>query len=298
MYRALAALPPGTVNGRIKITEQGETISQQFGLLPLAERTLEVTLAGVLLHEFTDWRDGVDPAEVARFREVMDAMAARSAAVYRGAVHEHDELFALFLAATPVGELADARFGSRPAYRPGAKGGVGGIRAIPWQFGWTQIRLMLPGWLGVGTALEEAAATDEGLRVLQRMARVWPFFDDLLAKIEMACATADLTVARAYVERLGADVALLERLEAEYARTVSQLLRVRGTATLLDDAPVIRSSITLRNPYVDALSLLQISLLRRKREAGEDAEGEEASRMTEALATTLSGIAQGLRNTG
>ncbi|HET7456877.1 MAG TPA: phosphoenolpyruvate carboxylase [Gemmatimonadaceae bacterium] len=298
VYRALAALPPHTVGGRVKITEQGETISQQFGLPSLAERTLEVTLASVLAHEFTDWRTGVDAAEVERFREAMTALAARSVAIYRGLVHEGQELFALFLAATPVAELADARFGSRPAYRPGAKAGVGGIRAIPWGFGWTQIRLMLPGWLGVGTALEEMASTPQGLSVLQRMAQTWPFFDDLLAKIEMACATADLTVARAYVERLGADVALLERLEAEYARTVSQLLRVRGTATLLDDAPVIRSSITLRNPYVDALSLLQISLLRRKREAGEDAEGEEASRMTEALATTLSGIAQGLRNTG
>jgi phosphoenolpyruvate carboxylase len=256
-----------------------------------------VTLAGVLLHGFTDWRAGLDPAEVARFRETMDTLAARSVQVYRAAVHESDALFALFLAATPVGELADARFGSRPAYRPGAKGGVGGIRAIPWQFGWTQIRLMLPGWLGVGTALAEVAATDAGLAMLRRMARAWPFFDDLLAKIEMACATADLTVARAYVERLGADSALFARLEEEYERTVAQLLRVRGSAWLLDDAPVIQAAITLRNPYVDALSLLQLALLGRQR-GGERGEGEASSAVGDALATTLSGIAQGLRNTG
>ena len=298
VHRALAALPPNTVGGRVKITEQGETISQQFGLLPLAERTLEVTLGGVLLQEFADWRADLDELEVARFRETMDAMAARSVAVYRAEVHESEVLFALFRAATPIAELADARFGSRPAYRPGAGAGVSGIRAIPWQFGWTQIRLMLPGWLGVGTALAEASATPPGLETLQRMATSWPFFDDLLAKIEMACATADLTVARAYVQRLGGDVALLARLEEEFERTVRELLRIRGTATLLADAPVIQSAIALRNPYVDALSLMQLSLLRRKRDgAGSATEGERTA-VESTLATTIGGIAQGLRNTG
>ena len=298
VYRALAALPPGTTNGVLKITEQGEIISQQFGLAPIAERTLEVTLAGTLLHEFTDWRTGVDEETIRRFREAMDALAARSLELYRELVHENPALFELFLAATPVAELAGARFGSRPAYRPGAKKGIEGIRAIPWQFGWTQIRLMLPGWLGVGTALEAFASAPGGLETLQRMAKLWPFFDDMLAKIEMVCAKTDLEIARAYVTRLGGDRALLARLEEEFARTTAWLHKVRGTSELLADVPVLRAAIAVRNPYVDVLSVLQIALLARKRRDGSPASAEREDPVSEALATTLNGVAQGLRNTG
>jgi phosphoenolpyruvate carboxylase len=297
VYRALAALPPRTVNGHIKITEQGEIISQQFGLLSIAERTLEVMLSGVLLQGFNDWRESVSERETVRFRAVMDALSARSLDVYRELVHGNDALFTLFRAATPVEELANARFGSRPAYRPGATAGVDGIRAIPWGFGWTQIRLMLTGWLGVGTALAEMSDVPSGLELLRRMTRTWPFFDDLIAKIEMVCAKADLVVARTYVERLGGDLGLLERLEKEFERTVRAVLLIRETDHLLDDATVLQAAIALRNPYVDALSLLQIALLRRKRR-GDDLAEDERTRLDEALATTLSGVAQGLRNTG
>jgi phosphoenolpyruvate carboxylase len=290
----------------VKITEQGEIISQQFGLAPLAERTLEVTLAGTLLHAFDDWREGVDAAEVARFRDAMAAMARRSLGVYRELVHEGEAVFRLFLDATPVAALASARFGSRPAYRPGAGGGVGGIRAIPWQFGWTQIRLMLPGWLGVGTALAEAGGTPEGLALLRQMVRRWPFFDDLLAKVEMVCAKADVDIAAAYVARLGGDDAaraLFARLREEFARTVAWTLRVREADALLAGEPVLRSQIALRNPYVDPLSLLQIALLARQRAAGapggDGAPAADADPLVAAaLASTVSGIAQGLRNTG
>ncbi|MDQ3949389.1 MAG: phosphoenolpyruvate carboxylase, partial [Gemmatimonadota bacterium] len=248
------------------------------------------------LHEFTDWREGLGQADIERFCATMDALAARSLEVYRSLVHESDELFELFRAVTPIEELADARFGSRPAYRPGAKAGVGGIRAIPWQFGWTQIRLMLPGWLGAGAALAESANTQGGLELMREMTRAWPFFDDLLAKIEMACATADLEIARAYVVRLGGNLRLFEQLEDEHARTVQLLLQIRRREYLLDDSPVLQTAIALRNPYVDPLSLLQIVLLGRKRaDGGSD---EEQQRVRDALATTLSGIAQGLRSTG
>ena len=297
VYRALAALPPRSVNGRIKITEQGEIISQQFGLLPIAERTLEVMISGTLLQEFTDWRESVGDEEIARFRAAMDDLSNRSLSVYRELVHDNDALFALFRAATPVEELANARFGSRPAYRPGAKAGIEGIRAIPWGFGWTQIRLMLTGWLGVGTALAEMIDTQRGVELLRRMASAWPFFDDLLAKIEMVCAKTDLVVARTYVEQLGGDVGLLARLEAEFDQTVRAILLIRERDQLLDDATVLQAAIALRNPYVDALSLLQIALLRRKRR-GEAMQDDDRARLDTALATTLSGIAQGLRNTG
>lgn len=297
VYRALAALPPGTTDDRIKITEQGEIISQQFGLLPVAERTLEVTAAGVLLHEFTDWRKKVGVKEVEDFRDVMDRLAARSRDVYHKFVYESDALFQLFRMATPIDELANARFGSRPAYRPGAKAGIEGIRAIPWGFGWTQIRLMLTGWLGVGTALGEEVSTRSRLRRLQRMAETWPFVDDLLGKAEMVCAKTDIDIARAYVKHLGGDLKLLDMLVEEYQRAVESLLLIRGHRDLLDDNPVLQSAIALRNPYVDPLSLLQISLLRRKR-TGVAADAKEKDAVDDALATTLSGIAQGLRNTG
>jgi phosphoenolpyruvate carboxylase len=220
----------------------------------------------------------------------------RSLDVYRDLVHDHTELFELFRVATPIAELADARFGSRPAYRPGGGAGITGIRAIPWGFGWTQIRLMLTGWLGAGTALAHFTATPDGLALMRRMAERWPFFDDLLAKIEMVCAKSDPAIARAYVERLGGDMALLTRLEEELARTIDALLVIRDSTALLRDNEVLRSAIALRNPYVDPLSLLQIALLERKRESTLT-DGERVG-VNAALATTLSGIAQGLRNTG
>ncbi len=296
VYRALSALPPDTIDGRIKITEQGEIISQQFGLLPVAERSFEVTLSGVLLHGFTDWRDGVADADMARFRDRLDRLAERSHATYRRVAHEDPALFTLFTTATPVAELADARFGSRPAYRPGSGASIDGIRAIPWAFGWTQIRLMITGWLGVGTALAEACATQDGLAELKDMARRWPFFDDFLSKVEMVCAKTDLPIARMYVEALGGSVALFESLEAEFRRTVSSVLAIRGDTALVSDIPVLQSSIALRNPYVDALSLLQVALMRGKRGAME--RDEKHDEVDAALSTTVSGIAQGLRNTG
>src|SRR5438874_7819474 len=201
--RALTALPPGTVHGGIKITEQGEVVSQNFGLPSIAERSLELMLSGVLLHRFEDWRTELEPGEEARFREVMDRLAAEALPPYRALVYGSGDLFTLFLETTPVRELAHVRFGSRPAYRGPGEETMEGIRAIPWVFGWTQTRLMLPGWLGVGPALEAVAGEPGGLAVLRRMAQAWPFFDDLLAKVEMVCAKADLAIARMYVRELG-----------------------------------------------------------------------------------------------
>ncbi len=288
VYRGLLALPPGTVGGRIKITEQGEIISQKFGLSDLAERSLEVMLTGTLMATLHDWRDAVDDATVAAWSASMDRMAAAALPAYRGRVHEDDAVFGLFIGCTPVRELAHVHFGSRPAYRERGAGTMSGIRAIPWVFGWTQIRLMLPGWLGVGTALQ--SEIDAGhLEQLRAMAKGWPFFDDFLGKVEMVCAKADLTVARSYVEALQGDLALFEELQAEYERTVSALLAIRGSDRLLADNEVLRASIDLRNPYVDALSLLQVGLMVRKRD------GEPVDL---ALSSTLNGVAQGLRNTG
>jgi phosphoenolpyruvate carboxylase len=299
--RALTALPPGTVHGGIKITEQGEIVSQNFGLPSLAERSLELMLSGVLLQRFEDWRDGLRPGEEAQFREMMDRLAGDALPRYRAAVSGSgaSDLFRLFLETTPVRELADVRFGSRPAYRALEGETMEGIRAIPWVFGWTQTRLMLPGWLGVGTALEAVAGDSEGLALLRRMAQAWPFFDDLLAKIEMVCAKADLAIARMYVRELGggaSDLALFDQLEDEFRRTVSALLRIRESDYLMRDNPMLQTAIGLRNPYVDPLSLLQVTLLERKRHAAPD--DPALGSVGAGLASTLNGIAQGLRNTG
>ena len=292
-WRAVKALPPGSVDGTIKLTEQGEVISQKFGLTEIADRSLEVLATGTLLASFRDWRNGVPPSEVERFHKVMDRLSAAALPVFRGRVHDDPALFHLFTGCTPVTELAHVHFGSRPAYRDRGAGTMKGIRAIPWVFGWTQIRLMLPAWLGTGTALQQVLAEPDGLATLQRMAEVWPFFDDLLGKLEMVCAKADLEIARLYVERLDGDIALFNELEAEFKRTVSAVQQIRGTAHLLDDNTMLQASIGLRNPYVDPLSLLQISLLsRRRNQKGTD------ELLDTALGTTLNGVAQGLRNTG
>lgn len=295
VMRALTALPPGTVDHRIKITEQGEVISQKFGLAEIADRTLEVMLTGVVAASRADWREGLDADEVAAFRGCMDRLSNEALPVFRRLVHEEGDVFTLFTGCTPVRELAHVHFGSRPAYRERGAGSMKGIRAIPWVFGWTQIRLMLPGWLGVGTAL--SGAIDRGeLPLLQRMAEVWPFFDDLLGKLEMVCSKADPAIARAYVTALGGDMALLDRLLAEFERTVAAVRAIRGATTLLDEAPVLQTSIGLRNPYVDVLSLLQIDLLRRRR-ARAASDGTDDV-LDAAIGTTLNGVAQGLRNTG
>ena len=286
VYRGLLSLPEGTVRGGIKITEQGEVISQKFGLPELAERSLEVMLTGTLMTSRN--RLDVAPDTRERWTEAMDRMAAAALPVFRRRVHEDDAVFRLFIGTTPVRNLANVHFGSRPAYRERGAGTMAGIRAIPWVFGWTQIRLMLPGWLGVGTAL--SSEIDAGnLELLQDMARRWPFFDDFLAKVEMVCAKAELEVAQLYVDTLEGDRSLFDELAAEYRRTVEAILAIRQASTLLAENPVLQRSIALRNPYVDVLSLLQVSLLRRSRD------GEDVGR---ALATTLNGVAQGLRNTG
>ena len=171
VYRALSALPPGTIGDRIKITEQGEIISQKFALAPHRERSLEVMLTGTLLASREDWRAGLPEEDVDRWRDTMDRLAASALPMFRNLVHDHNELFHLFQGTTPVRSLAHVHFGSRPAYRDRGAGTMKGIRAIPWVFGWTQTRLMLPGWLGVGTALSEEMERPDGLRRLREMAR-------------------------------------------------------------------------------------------------------------------------------
>jgi phosphoenolpyruvate carboxylase len=155
---------------------------------------------------------------------------------------------------------------------------------------------MLPGWLGVGTSLEQFCSKSGGLELLQRMVKSWPFFDDLLARIDMVCAKADVEITKAYVTRLGGDQSLLKSLIEEFELTIAMVLKIRGANELLSDNEVLKTAIALRNPYVDALSVIQISQLVNKRALPEKTSGREEAESI--LATTVSGIAQGLRNTG
>jgi phosphoenolpyruvate carboxylase len=225
----------------------------------------------------------------------MDEMSEVACKAYRRLVHEDQRVYRMLLETTPLRELAHAHFGSRPAYRESGSGTMSGFRAIPWVFGWTQTRLLLPGWLGAGTALARVAGREGGLELLRDMARRWPFFDDLLSKMEMVCAKADLPVARLYAETLGGDMALFDELAAELSLVERTIVDVRQRP-LIADQPLLVSAIALRNPYVDVLNVLQLSLLRRKRATAPD--DPDMKRIDGALGTTLNGVAQGLRNTG
>ncbi len=290
--RAIVALPPQTVEGRLKMTEQGEVLAAKYAVPEIAHRELELAASATLAAGVLG---AVDPERRAAFEPVVEQMAESSAAIYRALVHEDPDFGRFFAAATPVEEISRLRLGSRPTKRR-AEGGIDDLRAIPWVFSWTQSRIVLPAWLGLGTALA-AARERHGLAILREMVEAWPFFAGLLANAEMACAKADPRIAQRYTE-LWDDDSARERiwgaLEAELERTRSELTRVRGGVRLLDSEPVLQASIDRRNPYVDPLSFVQIELLRRRRATGGDAE----DRLGRVSLLAINGIASGLRNTG
>jgi phosphoenolpyruvate carboxylase len=287
---AIRALPPGTVRSRLKMTEQGEVLAAKYAVAPIAHRELELSTSATLASGFQLGSDRHD-----EFERVVQEMAEQSAQLYRRVVHEDPEFVAFFETVTPVQEISRLRLGSRPAKRSQAAG-IKDLRAIPWVFSWTQARIVLPAWLGLGTALAEARER-HGLDLLREMAAHWPFFDTLLSNAEMGCAKADLAIARRYAE-LWADERSRKRLFAplaeELTRTIDELVLIRGGERLLDSEPVLQASIDRRNPFVDPLSFVQIELLRRLRGDSEPA-AEQLGRVS---LLTVNGIASGLRNTG
>ena len=292
--RAIHAQPPGTVAGRMKMTEQGEVLSAKFSLPEIAHRELELTGSAVLVSTLEP-ASGPHPERLERYGGVMTEMARRSAEVYRELVYGDPGLSAFFHAATPVDEISRLQLGSRPAKRKPSRD-IADFRAIPWVFSWTQARIVLPAWFGLGTALD-AAVEEHGLEVLQEMEREWPFFSALLSNAEMACAKADLAVGRRYAELVDDREIrdrIWRRIETEFGRTCDALLAVTGQERLLAREPLLRASIDRRNPYVDPMSLLQVELLRRSRAAG-NGDGEELAR---ASFLAINGIAAGMRNTG
>jgi phosphoenolpyruvate carboxylase len=287
---AIRALPPGTVRSRLKMTEQGEVLAAKYAVAPVAHRELELSTGATLASGFELGSD-----RHADYERVVGEMAQESARLYRHVVSEDPEFVAFFETVTPVQEISRLRLGSRPAKRSQAAG-IEDLRAIPWVFSWTQARIVLPAWLGLGTALA-AARERHGIEVLREMAAQWPFFDALLSNAEMGCAKADLAIARRYAQLWEDDRSrerLFRPLADELARTIDELVLIRDGARLLDSEPVLQASIDRRNPFVDPLSFVQIELLRRLRREGDDAP-EQLGRVS---LLTVNGIASGLRNTG
>lgn len=290
---AILAQPPGTVGGRLKVTEQGEVLSDKYSVPEIAHRELELTTSAALLRGAGPGDAQLRAEQRTRFEPVLERMAVRSAETYRDLVYGDPGFVEFFHGATPVDEISRLRLGSRPAKRRQTDR-IEDFRAIPWVFSWTQARIVLPAWYGLGTALE-AARREHGLELLQEMDADWPFFAALLSNAEMACAKADPGIGARYAALVGDDGLrdrIWPRLEEELARTTQQLLAVTGEDALLDREPVLQRSIARRNPSVDPLSFIQLELLRRRR-AGDDSED-----LARASFLAINGIAGGLRNTG
>jgi phosphoenolpyruvate carboxylase len=284
-HAAILAQPPGRPPGRLKLTEQGETVSFKYGLPALAERNLEAALSATLLSAFPEVVQSAAPASGAG---LMDALSTPAQAAYRSFVWENERFVPFFRAFTPVEELGLLALGSRPARRPADEDFLASLRAIPWVFAWTQNRTLLPAWFGCGTAFA-GAPVDE----LRELYREWPFFRALVENLEMTLAKASLEIAELYLDLTsslqGADE-LWRTIADEHARTVETVLAIVEADELLDRHPVVRRSIRLRNPYVDPMNAIQVELLRRFRSGDEDAR--------EPLLRSIAGIAAALRNTG
>lgn len=285
---AVIAAPRGSVDGHLRVTEQGEVIHRRYGIRALALRNFEQVAGAVLRTGLRPRRP--EPRE-AIWRERMREMAQVSRTAYRALVHEDPQFAAYFREATPIDLIERLRLGSRPAKRAGS-GDVGSLRAIPWVFAWAQTRGNLTAWYGVGAGLAHGAAA-WGREALAEMVRDWAFFATLVDDLEMALAKTDLGIFEGYSRQSPLHEAFHPRIRAEFARTRDTVLSLRGADELLSQDPKLRRSIRLRNPYVDPINLLQQSLLRRWR-----ADGRPEDASYRALVATVNGISAGLQNTG
>ena len=289
---AILAQPPGSVNGQIKLTEQGEVIASRYATAPIARRELEL-VTGAVLASSVELLATPELEKLARYEDVMGQITSAAVTAYRELVYGDPDFVRFFEEATPIAEIARLQIGSRPARRKQTHR-IEDLRAIPWVFSWTQSRFLLPGWYGVGTGLATARERF-GLEILQTMARDWPFFAATIGNAEMALAKSDLDIAARYaslVQDTDVRERVWSRIAGEHGLAVSEILALTDQDRLLERDPVLRRSIDRRNPYVDPISFVQVELLRRARGGAVD---DDTMRT---ILRTVNGIAGGLKNTG
>jgi phosphoenolpyruvate carboxylase len=297
LVNGILGAPSDTVNGCMRLTEQGEVINRKYGVRPIALRNLELITGATLLHTLgrqpgTGGDAGGHAAAPRRHHAVMERLAQVSRQAYRELVYDNPDFAEFFRAITPIDVIEQLTIGSRPPARRGG-GGIGNLRAIPWVFSWAQIRVGLPGVYGIGTALEQAAG-EFGTERLRELLLDWPFFQALIDDVEMVLAKSELGIGARYARLVpGAHRHLFDTVSAEFERATRWVLELKQSTALLDDQRTLQRNIRLRNPYVDPLHLLQIDLLRSWRERGRD-----DAALLKALVATVNGISLGIQNTG
>jgi phosphoenolpyruvate carboxylase len=306
-YEAILAQPSGTVNGQIRLTEQGEIIASKFSNPEIGRRNLELLVAATLEASLTPGAaEGKRARKLAAFERVMEELSERAYHAYRNLVYETPGFTDYFFAATPIAEIAELNIGSRPASRKSTRR-IEDLRAIPWGFSWGQCRLLLPGWYGFGSAvsswLEEGGDAQEYKRkvaTLRAMFKEWPFFATLLSNMDMVLSKTDLAVASRYAE-LVADRKLrnsiFKRITQEHERAVTCLTVITGAKERLAANPLLARSIKNRFAYLDPLNHLQVELIKRHRAAAADGRKPDG-RVRSGIHLSINGIAAGLRNTG